>query len=699
MRHLLPVLTSPRPIGVARRAALFLAAAACLALLPRAVLAEDAGSFGEVDETCTYTGFRGGPFPGLPPCTEGTKTDPLTCTDCVTSWDPEREERIACEDDSDCVRLVGKYMACGGPMSPFLVDDDDNVYFWAGRWNLHALDNRGNLRWRFDLCKPFDDRLCKTDPDECQPGVTRMVPMVMDYHGTIFFFIGNVLYAISSDGELLLKHRVEIPDVEIEPGAFLNISTGSEDHVGSAWTNLDGSPVLQKNGDIVASYRVTGGSGDVFPSGVISLSRAGEVQETSDFVWRNEPASYMLMTRLLGARDGHLGYAGRLGFGRGQATFFSLRDFEPHWSMEILSDFWVNVDTGLDEIWPDLAAGPNGRVYGVTRHGAVYAFDLQEEVGKRIFNFHHVGGFSWQNRPVIAGDGTMYLGYDVFGGGFLWALDTSHLWENPVAERPDPGSIAEPDDYEGVRWRHSNGGDDTGAVGGWTTPVLSQSGRLYAAMGGIEAFEPESGDVIWKFGMRTMGTAPTILSDGTIVVGQGITGRVFFLEEDTPNGGMAEEGWPTVRHDRYLSNNVEHPFRWDRSGEPPYPSVEELLEDAPPCWNEADWDENECGPLPDPREDFFADAGTPDAGDADASSDAQQSDVDERGDDADAAPDGGQPEDADGSASNDIDEQSDQSSSGGCAGCSTGASMPVPVGHALALVLALTVLASRRLGG
>lgn len=155
-------------------------------VVPGNVVASQGGDdFGEVDESCQYTGSLGGPFPGLPPCTEGTKTEPLTCTNCVNSYFPERDENIEWANDSDCVRLVGKYMACGGPMTPFLVDDDDNVYFWAGRWKLHAIDKRGNLRWRFDLCEPFDDELCKRDPEECT-GATRMVPRLStraDPHG------------------------------------------------------------------------------------------------------------------------------------------------------------------------------------------------------------------------------------------------------------------------------------------------------------------------------------------------------------------------------------------------------------------------------------------------------------------------------------------------------------------------------------
>src|SRR5690554_8209590 len=50
---------------------------------------------------------------------------------------------------------------------------------------------------------------------------------------------------------------------------------------------------------------------------------------------------------------------------------------------------------------------------------------------------------------------------------------------------------------------------------------------------------------------------------------------------------------------QYLSNNAAHPFRWDRSGEAPYPPLEDLLDEAGLCWNEVGWDVEACGPLPD----------------------------------------------------------------------------------------------------
>ncbi|TDP71928.1 hypothetical protein DFR33_108142 [Bradymonas sediminis] len=304
----------------------------------------------------------------------------------------------------------------------------------------------------------------------------------------------------------------------------------------------------------------------------------------------------------------------------------------------------------FDEIETDLAIGPNERAFGVTYHGVVYAFDVKNKVGKPIFNFHESEALSWQNRPVIAADGTMYLAYHHFplGPGVLWAMDTQKLWDEPVPQRLNPHEMPDPDDYEGLKWRKIYSGS-----GGWSTPVLSKNGRLYEAMGGIGALDPETGEQIWRFGERTMASAPTILSDGTIVVGQGITGRIFFLKEDTPNGGMADEGWPGAMRDHYLSNNAAHPFRWDRSGDAPYPPLEDLLDEAGPCWNEVGWDVDTCGPLPD-----HSDRDVP--GDEDAGA------VDEDATSVDA---GGQPpSDAAGDVGN--DSAPEALGSRGCVGCS-----------------------------
>lgn len=277
------------------------------------------------------------------------------------------------------------------------------------------------------------------------------------------------------------------------------------------------------------------------------------------------------------------------------ASFLRWATSNPSWTMELPRDFEVGPNFNFEEIRPDLAAGPDGRIYGASLHGAVYAFDMQNREGERIFNFHETEGFFWQNRPIVGGDGTMYLGYNTLRGGFIWALDTSHLWENPVSERPDHWDPVDPDNYAGVTWGHFNGGDGNGWVG-------------------------------------------------------------------------------------------EHPFRWDRSGEPPYPSIDELLEEAPLCWNEADWDEAECGPLPDPREEYIADPEPADAGDGGVADDVEKPDV------APAAPDVADSDvhrsDVDASSPGDQSRPSSDVTSGGCSGCTTSTPFGGAVPWSLILLLA-----------
>src|SRR5690554_3115755 len=66
-------------------------------------------NFGEPDEHCEYTGFLGAPFPGVPACVVGRTTEIPTCKNCTSSWIPERDEKIECEDPADCVQLTAKF--------------------------------------------------------------------------------------------------------------------------------------------------------------------------------------------------------------------------------------------------------------------------------------------------------------------------------------------------------------------------------------------------------------------------------------------------------------------------------------------------------------------------------------------------------------------------------------------------------------
>ncbi len=553
-------------------------------------------------EQCDYPGHWGGPFPGTPECTEGFKTEPLTCCDCEAYW-PDRDERIRCTDEDDCVSMVGKYMTCGGPIGPFLVDDQDNVYFWSGRWNLHALDSRGNLRWRFDLCHPPEDSLCGPRTPDCRPNATRVVPMVMDYHETLFFFIGNVLYAISSGGELLLKHRVVPPELQNPDQYDLSIATGGAP-VSNITSNHSGRAVLHRDGTLSAAYVGTPTTGSIVGqrdvvSGVVHLERDGRVLDNANSSWIPSREFHRARPHIAGRGGTRLAYSSRqtpLPFTIEDSTglFISLWEYEADWEDELTVSESLTVPRDYDVIEPALAVDGE-RTYGLSSNGAVWGFDETTQSARRLFHFYRPGLYSWQTRPVVAPDGMLYFAENrILQGGALWAMDPDQLWETPGAVDPARRNLPVPRDHPGLEWGRVYGG---GA--GYTTPALAQNGRLYAGMSGIAAHNRHTGEQIWWFGSRTMASAPAILSDGTIVVGQGITGRVYFLEEDTPNGGMAMSGWPTVAHDRYHSNNSDHPFRWDRSGEAPYLPLETLLAERPACWNEAgDWDEAECGELP-----------------------------------------------------------------------------------------------------
>jgi len=110
---------------------------------------------------------------------------------------------------------------------------------------------------------------------------------------------------------------------------------------------------------------------------------------------------------------------------------------------------------------------------------------------------------------------------------------------------------------------------------------------------------------------------------------------------------------------QYLSNNAAHPFRWDRSGEAPYPPLEDLLDEAGPCWNEVGWDVEACGPLPDHSDRDVP--GDSDAGQTDSGSTLDVSaEADVTGEDSAQDPKRG------------------ASSSRGCAGCAmTGEGAPL----------------------
>lgn len=246
-----------------------------------------------------------------------------------------------------------------------------------------------------------------------------------------------------------------------------------------------------------------------------------------------------------------------------------IEDHSLAWSEELERDFPVYSSpgnlTGNDRIVSQPAVGPNGRVYALSRLGVVYALEPETRELRRLLNFQAEWAFAWYTRPVVGADGTLYFlqNYNI-SGSTLWAVDPDVLWDNPL----DGEDISDSFDQPGVKWTYTRGPHG----GGLATPAISEDGTIYAPMNGLSALDPETGEELWRFGKLTMGSSPTILPDGTIVVGQSTRGQVFFLRENVDNGGLATEGWPQAHRDYYHSNNAEHPFVWDRSAEPPYPA-------------------------------------------------------------------------------------------------------------------------------
>lgn len=122
----------------------------------------------------------------------------------------------------------------------------------------------------------------------------------------------------------------------------------------------------------------------------------------------------------------------------------------------------------------------------------------------------------------------------------------------------------------------------TGWRGSWSTPLLTRE-RIYAPIAGLWALDAQTKETVWRLGDRTMAAAPAMLSDGTLVVGQGIHGHIFFIrEKDVAPTPLSEKSWSRAFHDNYQSNHLDHPMRWDRSEPEPYPHVSKLPPIPPP---------------------------------------------------------------------------------------------------------------------
>ena len=550
----------------------------------------------------------GGNFESVPECVPGKHLEPLTC--CHDPLKDTEYHLVHCyKGEDNCAKVTAQFMACGGPIYPFLLDDEENIYFWNARWHFQSIDKNGNFRWRYDFCNPEEDTFCITSED-CYPNHSRNVPTFMDYHNTIYFFLGSHIFALNTDGELIFKRKINNPLGKKKWGIA---SIGEESHHSSMWSP-GAQPFLTVDGNIgVTFYSEINGS-DKGTSGWMLLNRTGEILKYIDFKSNfKEPPSVTPILFLLLKEEKVL----FTGYGRHidpktdeykhdelKSYFLITKEEKALFYEETKVDFLVNgsyeKQGNSDRIRPQMALSDSGMAIALSEYGSVYAVDTVTMELKRIFNFQYPNLFSFHNRPVFDENGDLYLVYDPTVG-VLWSFDTAYLWDYPYSkmDKENPVSL---DSVPGVNWMTPPNpavreewkqpeweGKWRGNAGpGYSTPVLSKNKRLYTALGQIYAIDRESGEKIWNVEVpSSCPSAGIILSDGTIVVGCGQNGRVYFIKEDVENGGPLEAGWPMAHHDRYHSNNSQHPFNWDKTkSEPPYPSLEQLLSETDGCVNE-----------------------------------------------------------------------------------------------------------------
>jgi len=521
---------------------------------------------------------------------------PRTCCD-LDSKEPyySRDRSFVCEDGSqDCIEIINEYNSCAGPIGPFIVDEQDNVYFWSGRGHLHSLDKDGKLRWRFEFCEKdtfFSQMLeqCKDLEDssvECTATRTAafIYSTVMDYHGTLFFFAGSYLYALDSQsGELI--HRTQIEHPELGEDEKLIVSNGVLQSNSSQTHFRGGDMVLTPEGLIYATYiilkRKEGSSGKTALSkGTMTLDRRGNVKSYS-----------------AKAGEGTYGSAHLIGFNRDE--YLSIIDDEVFHNdshvdiTPVTSNRQDRYGSYANGIQGNSAISTDGKAYFLSADGYINAMDMATREVKSIFKMPGLNDFSWHNKITLDEENNLWLIADpryVFTPVAMH-LDTSLLWETPqlldtyCPRRVHENSVLahhcsenylKPEEYT-INYEEVPG--VTHYVAGWggafSTPLIGQK-NIYLGIGGLHVYDRAHKHKVWQFGMRTPATAPAMLSDGTIVVGQSSNGRVFFLKErDTDSPVLSS--WPRANHDNYMSRHRDHPHRWDRSGKEPYKKVTELM--------------------------------------------------------------------------------------------------------------------------
>jgi hypothetical protein len=558
------------------------------------------------------TFFGNGPFPCSQACREGTRFDPLECElhpDDIVD-EPDNQTGTVdwpCRGEADCpYEVVGVYQTCGGIVWPLMVDDNDNIYFWTARGRLHSIDRNGEFRWLFELCAPAPDWFASN------PEMRQNFPSVMDYYGDIFFIVGDELYAVGANGEVLLQRRIRIPGIRPEPTEKIEtpfvvpetllFQDGDKNQGDQAVWRSAGEPVITTDGRLFAIFELIEGIWRQRRQGVVELSRAGEVLNTY-LPWDDQNKD-QIITGLTGDPQERIVFEMISMQNSAFSTCSSEWQGEPDYTgYSVTSEngemsfsapwTWGQIGEEVGHIVlfsPDFtnqtafAVASDGSKYGPSnwfRLSRVAANDPLEFYFSMFRDDYLYTNFNPFTRPVISADDTIYLEQDL-SPGYLWAIDSNALGTPLPAESATVPNVSLT--TPGVKWRWDAGSYAGGIAG---TPAIAENGNVYFTAGThITALDPD-GNEVWDHTSPT-GVFPgmtTILSDGTLVI-TGQAGHVFLLKEKyIDNGGLAQSGWPRAFHDNYHSNNAAHPIRWDRSGPAPYPRVTELLADKPADWS------------------------------------------------------------------------------------------------------------------
>ncbi|MCU0661788.1 MAG: hypothetical protein MUC50_05615, partial [Myxococcota bacterium] len=455
-----------------------------------------------------------------------------------------------------------------------VIDDQDNLYFWTARGRLHSVDKRGKLRWRLDLCDagpPYDKVFT---PKE--------LPMIMDFHGTLYFFVGDELYGVrGSDGKVLLQRRIIIPGVRPDPrGAAENLTMAEGERV--TFFQYHGlAPVLGADGTLYAAFQLSGSGERIVSSGYLHLSRLGDALA----VFTRQ--GLVSVDSIVGDHKGRvIGSHTEVRVVSGQLCDEDAEEQSVRVVSVIAEEGWTQRD-GNQELHGRVVS-KTGMVYSVDGRLFQYSADTPSkrlvDIASQDVDSSEINAF---NRPVMDRDGFIYVtrdqGYSTGVG--LIALDPVKI-EAGVTD-PKAYLLTMPN-APGYLWGLRVPYPALNA----TTPVITKSGILYTALGGsLLALQLKEGGaqptVTWEY-IAPGGLYPTtmhVLSDGTLLIGDD-SGWLYFLRDGIDNGGLdTQAAWPRPYHDNYRSNNASHPMKWDRAKPAPYPSLEELLEEARAGWN------------------------------------------------------------------------------------------------------------------